>query len=105
MTPFRKGFWKQAALRGFTEKQALHLFGKKPSPHNPDIYPQNAPGKWAVDNQCIDCDLCVETAPANFSRNASDGHAYVSKQPCGPKEEKLCHEAMGYCPVNAIIKK
>ena len=26
-------------------------------------YGENAPGKFYVDNQCIDCDLCRETAP------------------------------------------
>jgi 4Fe-4S single cluster domain of Ferredoxin I len=30
-------------------------------------YPENAPGKFYVDEQCIDCDLCRETAPANFN--------------------------------------
>ncbi|PYK90518.1 MAG: ferredoxin, partial [Verrucomicrobia bacterium] len=27
-------------------------------------YPENAAGKFYVDEQCIDCDLCRETAPA-----------------------------------------
>ena len=31
-------------------------------------YTDNVPGKFYVDNQCIDCDLCRETAPANFTR-------------------------------------
>ena len=29
-------------------------------------YAENVPGKFYVDDQCIDCDLCRETAPANF---------------------------------------
>ena len=29
-------------------------------------FPQNVPGRFYVDDQCIDCDLCRETAPANF---------------------------------------
>ena len=32
-------------------------------------YPDNVPGKFYVDDQCIDCDLCRETAPDHFTRN------------------------------------
>jgi len=65
-------------------------------------YPENAPGKFYVDEQCIDCDLCRETAPANFKRNDDGGHSYVYKQPENPEEEALCKEAMEGCPVEAI---
>ncbi len=44
-------------------------------------YPENVSGKYYVDDQCIDCDLCRETAPANFTRNDDGGHSYVFKQP------------------------
>jgi ferredoxin len=44
-------------------------------------YPENVEGKFYVDDQCIDCDLCRETAP---------------------DEEALCKEAMEGCPVEAI---
>jgi ferredoxin len=57
-------------------------------------YPQNAAGRFYVDDQCIDCDLCRETAPANFMRNDDGGHSYVYKQPESPEEEALCKEAM-----------
>src|SRR5713226_8688365 len=40
-------------------------------------YPENVLGKFYVDDQCIDCDLCRETAPANFKRNDDGGHSYV----------------------------
>jgi len=50
-------------------------------------YPENVPGKFYVDDQCIDCDLCRETAPANFKRNDDGGHSYVYKQPGTPDEE------------------
>ena len=33
-------------------------------------YPQNVSGRFYVDDQCIDCDLCRETAPANFTRES-----------------------------------
>ena len=65
-------------------------------------YPENAPGRFYVDDQCIDCDLCRETAPDNFSRNENGGHSYVSKQPATPAEEALCMDALAGCPVDAI---
>ena len=40
-------------------------------------YAENVAGKFYVDDQCIDCDLCRETAPANFKRNDDGGHSYV----------------------------
>jgi ferredoxin len=65
-------------------------------------YPENAAGKFYVDEQCIDCDLCRETAPANFKRNDDGGHSFVYKQPENPEEEAVCKEAMEGCPVEAI---
>lgn len=65
-------------------------------------YPDNVPGKFYVDDQCIDCDLCRETAPDNFTRNEDGGYSYVYKQPISPEEETLCREAMEGCPVEAI---
>jgi ferredoxin len=65
-------------------------------------YPENVAGKYYCDDQCIDCDLCRETAPANYARNDDGGHSYVYKQPETPEEEALCKEAMDGCPVEAI---
>jgi len=62
---------------------------------------QNAPGKYYVDDQCIDCDLCRETAPDFFGRN-DDGYSFVSKQPVTEEEVGLCNDAMEACPVQAI---
>lgn len=59
-------------------------------------------GKYYVDDQCIDCDLCRETAPANFTRSDEGGYSYVYKQPASPEEEAQCKEAMEGCPVEAI---
>ena len=50
----------------------------------------------------MDCDLCRETAPANFKRNDDGGYSVVYKQPSSPDEEKLCKEAKEGCPVEAI---
>ena len=43
--------------------------------------PENAGGKYYVDDQCIDCDLCRETAPENFKRQEDGGYSFVYKQP------------------------
>ncbi len=61
-----------------------------------------APGRYYVDAQCIDCDLCRETAPENFTRNEEAGFSYVSKQPETPDEEILSKDALENCPVEAI---
>jgi ferredoxin len=65
-------------------------------------FPQNVSGTFYVDDQCIDCDLCRETAPDNFARNNDGGHSFVYKQPENAQEEALCREAMEGCPVEAI---
>ena len=68
----------------------------------PNKYPDNVAGKFYVDDQCIDCDLCRETAPDNFTRNEDGGYSLVFKQPVTPAEHTKCKEAMEGCPVEAI---
>ena len=63
---------------------------------------ENIDGQFYVDDQCIDCDLCRETAPANFTRHNDGGYSYVYKQPTTPGEVAQCEEAMQGCPVEAI---
>ena len=65
-------------------------------------WPTNIAGKFYVDQQCIDCDLCRETAPAFFTRNDEGGHSFVFKQPTSQEEIALCMEALEGCPVEAI---
>jgi ferredoxin len=65
-------------------------------------YEDNAAGKYYCDEECIDCDLCRETAPENFKRNEDGGYSFVYKQPKNEEEEALCVEAMEGCPVEAI---
>src|SRR5260370_6448731 len=65
-------------------------------------YAENVAGAFYVDDQCIDCDLCRETAPASFKRNDDGGHTYVYKQPETPEEEALCKEAMEGLPCEAV---
>ncbi len=62
----------------------------------------NVDGKFYVTDECIDCDVCRQTAPDNFGHNEDEGHAFVSKQPETPDEEDLMSEAIESCPVEAI---
>jgi ferredoxin len=66
------------------------------------ILPENAPGRFYVDSQCIDCDVCRITAPRNFRREEAKGYSYVSKQPEQPDQVERCLDAMACCPVEAI---
>jgi len=67
-----------------------------------DKWSSNVPGKYYVDQQCIDCDLCREIAPLNFKRDDDGGYSIVYKQPTTPKEVEECEEALQGCPVEAI---
>ena len=67
-----------------------------------DKVSESAPGRYYVDTQCIDCDVCRVTAPANFQREEAKGYSYVFRQPASPDEEASCQEAMDSCPVEAI---
>ena len=67
-----------------------------------DKVADNVSGKWYVDSNCIDCDVCRTTAPNNFEANEDEGFCYVSKQPENDEEIEQCEEAMESCPVEAI---
>ncbi len=67
-----------------------------------DKWPSNVSGKYYVDSQCIDCDLCRETAPDYFKRDDDGGYSVVFKQPTTPEGIEQCKEAMEGCPVEAI---
>ena len=67
-----------------------------------DRYPDNAPGAFYVDDQCIDCDACRVTAPDNYRRNDEQGYSYVYRQPDSDEQKAKCQEAMDGCPVEAI---
>jgi ferredoxin len=94
-------------MEGFAGKSRLDLWHLLPNLYRAmaDIanrYNDNVLGRYYVDNQCIDCDLCRETAPNNFTRNDDGGYSYVYKQPENDDEEKQCKEAKEGCPVEAI---
>ncbi len=63
---------------------------------------QNVAGRFYVDVTCIDCDLCRETAPQNFSRDTVGRHSYVFQQPTDSAQEAACLTALEDCPVEAI---
>ncbi len=63
---------------------------------------ENVRGKFYVDRNCIDCDVCRDTSPENFKREDENGYSYVYKQPETDEEAELCEEALDACPVEAI---
>jgi ferredoxin len=65
-------------------------------------WPENMHGRFYVDHQCIDCDLCRELAPSNFTRQEEKGYSYVYSQPGSQDELEECQEALESCPVEAI---
>lgn len=69
-----------------------------------DRVKDNVAGSWYVDSQCIDCDLCRTTAPANYKQNPDEGYSFIYKQPENEEEIKLCQQALEECPVEAIGK-
>ena len=64
--------------------------------------PGNAPGSYYVDDTCIDCDMCRETAPEIFRRNDDGAFSYVYRQPLTPEEISLAEEALTNCPTETI---
>ncbi len=64
--------------------------------------PENTRGRFYVDATCIDCDLCREKAPANFTRNDHARYSYVYRQPATATDVAHCLEALRECPVEAI---
>lgn len=65
-------------------------------------FEENTPGKFYVDEQCIDCDLCRERLPDVFARSEEGGHSYVTRQPLTPEEIEESLVALDDCPVEAI---
>ena len=64
--------------------------------------PENVPGKFYLDNSCVDCDLCRQIAPDIFARYDEGGYSYVQRQPTTPAEIALAEEAQTSCPTESI---
>ncbi len=69
---------------------------------NTDKVEGSVDGQFFVDSNCIDCDLCRQTAPENFERNEDEGFTFVNKQPENEDDEQACRDAMEECPTEAI---
>ena len=65
-------------------------------------YPKNLPGRYYIDADCTDCDLCRELAPQNIRRDDEHGYSYVYRQPVTPEEIALCEEGVEGCPTSAV---
>ena len=65
-------------------------------------FEDNVRGKYYVDEECIDCNLCNEISPSVFMRNDEAGHDFVYKQPETKEELDLTQDAIDSCPVEAI---
>ena len=65
-------------------------------------YPLNVPGKYYINGQCTDCDLCRETAPNNIRRDDRTGISYVYKQPINADEIARVEEGVGGCPTEGV---
>ncbi len=64
--------------------------------------PENVAGRFYVDDTCIDCDLCRETAPGLFRRDDDTGQSYVYLQPSMLAEIGLAMDALAGCPTESI---
>jgi ferredoxin len=71
-------------------------------PDRNDRVKENISGPYYVDSSCIDCDVCRDTAPENFTRSDANNYSYVFKQPQTEEEKAACEEALTCCPVEAI---
>jgi ferredoxin len=67
-----------------------------------DRIPENAPGRYYVDSNCIDCDQCRTQAPDLFGRNADSGYSFVQHQPGSPEAVALAEQVLEACPNQAI---
>jgi len=63
---------------------------------------ENVPGAFYITSECIDCDMCRETAPTVFRRNDDIGFSVVFHQPETEAERQQAGEALRDCPVEAI---
>jgi ferredoxin len=64
--------------------------------------PKSCAGKYYVNCQCLDHDVCRQIAPTLFTRDNYLGGTYVSKQPATEEELRLMKDCIGCCPMQAI---
>ena len=71
----------------------------------PFLWPDNAPGRFAVAGDCICCSVCSDIAPENFRLSDEDHHNICYSQPRSAEELADCLEALAACPVEVIIDR
>ena len=64
--------------------------------------PDNVPGPWFTNDDCIHCGLCGEIAPETFRESDEGTHYLVHTQPLDSQHLTLAEEALEECPVEAI---
>jgi ferredoxin len=67
-----------------------------------DRNPENIPGRFYVDDSCIDCDFCRDHAPEFFKRHDEGSYSYVHRQPVTEAEVAAAREALDSCPSESI---
>jgi glyoxylase-like metal-dependent hydrolase (beta-lactamase superfamily II)/ferredoxin len=65
-----------------------------------NAYPDNAPGSFFVDRDCIDCETCYNLAPDVFED--AGGHSRVRRQPRTALERRGAQQALVACPTASI---
>jgi ferredoxin len=71
-------------------------------PERTNKTPKNVPGRYYVDDTCIDCGLCPETAPGTFRRDDVNGVSFAWKQPVTAEEIALAEQAAEGCPTDSV---
>lgn len=61
-------------------------------------HPRSVQGRFYVDWNCLDCELCSYHAPGVFVRDEDVGASYVARQPETDDEITGCLRAVAACP-------
>ncbi len=64
--------------------------------------PSQCPGRFYVDDTCVDCGLCPESLPTVFRRDDHDGQSYVWQQPSTAEEIAEAVAVAAICPTESI---
>src|SRR5258708_19426091 len=64
--------------------------------------PENVPGRFFVDNSCIDCDLCRQLAPQTFAESTLGSRSFVFQQPASDEQQHRAMMALVACPTASI---
>ena len=62
----------------------------------------NIAGRYYVDDSCIDCDMCRESAEHFFRRDDDIGSSIVYRQPLTAEEIAIADAALESCPTQSI---